>query len=740
MTRWPQHKTPKAKPQQPRATAPYNFVPLPEAIFLPDATETKIRHDPLGAKLLHGAIDLEVRTETTTYTRCAYPPGDDGLPVNETPSRQDFYHHGDPDRRPVIPGSSVRGMVRALVAILSYARITRRPPHGEPHIRDERLMHRAVADQLTATGKAYNERFLGQRGRGVIDFPGPDVRAGYLVQRGADWAIRPATTHHGSGFVRVGLRDLERIGVSSRESNKVVSVFVQPVPASDHPKGNFTLWYARSPRVAAGPAEGLVPATLVVSGAMPSRHMHTAVYAPDPRTEAIPIPRDTWEQFVIDRDMHRGLACRKVDEAGDPCFYLLHEGKLVFLGPTLFFRVPYEKSTLDFVPPGLTGGERLDLCESLFGTVDPQPRHGRVSFDDAVMEPLDRGASPFLGGPNDGRRTPGILSAPKPTSFQSYLVQPDGTGERRDMKGYSSRTPQETVLRGFKRYWHRGPPARVDLAEEPPAVDDTQHTVIRPVRAGVVFRGRVRFENLCPLELGALLAALELPEGCRHQLGLGKPLGLGSVRLGTTVHLVDPRARYGSLGATGELGAVERDEHLAAAREAFRAAIVRHHGDHVVSPNLPPSPSLWDLPRLGALRRLLTWDGRPRPQDTRYMELETFRQRPVLPTPAAVMGDPDPEVIAEVPQEGVEPVPVVATTVGATPPTAQARMGKITRFAQQKVYFLLDGASTPQWLTLNVDLFPLALWKKLDGNVFRAGRRVRVELRGEIVVRIVPLD
>lgn len=748
MARWPQHKTPSAS-QEPLATAPYNFVPLPEAVYLPPPADSDVKHDRLDPKRRHGTIDLEILTETATYTRCAHPPTDHATPVNGAASKQEFYHHGDAGR-PVIPGSSLRGMIRALVAILGYARIQ--------GVRDERMMHRAVADQLTDTGKRYNARFLGQRDRGVIDFPGADVRAGTLVKQGADWAIRPARTLKGSSFVRVGLRDLERIGVSSKLSNTTASVYVEPVAASAHPKERLTLWYARTARVSCTPAAGLVPATLVISGTMPSRHMHTAVYEPDPSAALIPIRRGLWEQFITDRELHRGLPCRKLENAGDPCFYLLDKGKLVFLGPTLFFRVPYDRSPMDFVPDGLKKkGDGLDLCDALFGAVDPEPRRGRVSFDDAVMVPLENGGSPFLPGGKDGRRTPGILSGPKPTSFQNYLVQPKGTGERRDLKGFSSPTPQETVLRGFKRYWHRGDPQPEDLSTTAPPPADTQHTVIRPVRAGVSFRARLRFENLTPRELGALLAALELPETCRHQLGMGKPLGLGSVRLRSAVQLVDPCKRFASLGDTGELSAKQRDELLTEAREAFRAVIVSHHNASVIEPKVPVAAELWEIPRLSGLRRMLTWEGHPRAYDTRYMDLARFKQRPVLPTPAAVMGAPDPQVVAEVPlmatpsiapgpgaPQGASAGPAagsIPTSATPAPAPVVIRAGEITRFAKQKVYFRLEGETTPRPpLTVNVDLFPLDAWKKLDGNALRAGRRVRVELRGEIVVRIVPAE
>jgi hypothetical protein len=53
------------------------------------------------------------------------------------------------------------------------------------------------------------------------------------------------------------------------------------------------------------------------------------------------------------------------------------------------------------------------------------------------------------------------------------------------------------------------------------------------VRAGVVFRTTIRFTNLSASELGALLGLLTLGAGEVHRLGMGKPLGFGSVRLST---------------------------------------------------------------------------------------------------------------------------------------------------------------------------------------------------------------
>ncbi len=62
----------------------------------------------------------------------------------------------------------------------------------------------------------------------------------------------------------------------------------------------------------------------------------------------------------------------------------------------------------------------------------------------------------------------------------------------------------------------------------------TQYTEIEPIMTGT-FTGKIRFENLTDIELGSLLFALDLPKGCAHKIGMGKPLGLGSVRI--TPHL-----------------------------------------------------------------------------------------------------------------------------------------------------------------------------------------------------------
>lgn len=651
----PEHVTPALDSR--RGQAPYNFVPLPEAIF---HAEPFRQHDRLDPERLHGFIELTITTETELYTRCAYPPDQEEQTVQQSRPRQAFYHFGD-ERRPVIPGSSLRGMVRTLVEILAYSRITRRPGPGDAQrILDEKLVHRAVADQDTPTGQAYNERFLKRIKKMEFDYPSDRVHAGYLEtgRTAGEWQIRPARKIQGVSFVRVKLDTLGQHGFSREEKNKVVDVWVKPEPKKPYPhRGGLILHYARTENLAtrtASPATapaGMEPGKLIYSGRMPSRHMHTVIYEQDARATPIPIPEAMWGQFCEDRDQQRGIgiACRRIRQSGDPLFYLVDaSGKLEFIGPTLFFRLPYKNYTGDYVPQAsVDADDPLDLAEAIFGTVngerDEKPQKGRLCFDDAEWV---GGDSPFMEG-NGGIRWPAVLSAPKPTSYQNYLVQSDLEGRREKLLSYSAPPPDNagsttTALRGFKLYWHRGS-ASEDLHLAPLTKHIKQYTVIHPVKPGIKFCGRVRFENLDELELGALLTALELPADYRHHLGMGKPLGMGSVRIEAATTLFDPVRRYQSLAADGRLEQTDQDGKLTKAREAFRDAIVRHHNSSVPTSPVPEDTDLWEIPRLRTLGMLLDWENKPSREKTAYLpNPKQFRDRQVLPTPAGVLGQPEP--------------------------------------------------------------------------------------------------
>jgi CRISPR-associated protein (TIGR03986 family) len=148
-----------------------------------------------------------------------------------------------------------------------------------------------------------------------------------------------------------------------------------------------------------------------------------------------------------------------------------------------------------------------------------------------------------------------ILSSPKPTTTRFYLQPTNGRprdGLDDSRAGYDS----DNELRGRKFYRHQGEanPAEYERATtaEFDGRDDQNRTVRGARKPGNKFQFTLDFHNLAPLELGALLWALELDGGSCHRLGFAKPLGFGSVKLQVTnLKVMDPEQRYGALNTDG---------------------------------------------------------------------------------------------------------------------------------------------------------------------------------------------
>ncbi len=170
---------------------------------------------------------------------------------------------------------------------------------------------------------------------------------------------------------------------------------------------------------------------------------------------------------------------------------------------------------------------------------------------------------------------------------------------------------------------------------------NTQHTVAEVLKAGTSFSGRVRFENLHPAELGALLAALKLPSDCAHKIGMGKPYGMGSIRIEPRLFLIDRARRYSSFfirPVDGENKLSEKKD--PAGIEAYLAEFVRHivaHSGMKADPEMDWYGLLKNNGRLRELYTMLLLHPIPDPQawisKTDYMDLPRFRHRDVLKKP-----------------------------------------------------------------------------------------------------------
>ncbi len=678
-------------------------------------------------------------------------------PVKNKP---EFFHTGD-ERKPVIPGSSLRGMLRALLEIVSYGKMQ--------WVSEKQLFFRTVDD--SAVGSYYNHRMVEELG--IVHSTGHPPAPGYHAQvEGGFFRVRKDGTYfiEECTVARVDTPDLLRLfGLTdsrdlyeldgrdlyertARNPNQTPKWLYQhreiwaDIDGTEkdyffpkqfttdrnnrrrmrHP--DLYLRFRRARNLAVARIQGKRSGKLVLTGHMNYKHL-TFLFVPlEQPTTPIEVPNDPREQDpnkrLVDRfhdDDQLTQWQKKAFSAGspptgqprqkdghlrdgDPVFFLRDENRnLVFFGRAQMFRLPYTRSPFDLVDPSLRSARHIDYAEALFGFVRTSrqleelgtvmPRQGdkqrayagRVIVTDAVLR--SDPANIWLAGDFDSKIEPRILATPKPTAFQHYLTQqhPDVKGK---LDHYDSTPPDsdKTTIRGHKLYWHQGLGTDQGLTleqiraaiKEPsqPIQGDTQHTRFKPLKPGVQFSFRVYFENLSDRELGALCWTLH-PHGEQgrrycHHLGMGKPLGLGTVELHAHLHIIDRPLRYDTLfnssgdnwqlgepavsensskstRSTAEVGEASKGEDLAIPEVLARLTRpFEEHLLHELNPE-PPCVRLADMLRIAMLLKLLEWPGyraeeggttylanqQPARPNTRYMKIQPneYRDRLVLPDP-----------------------------------------------------------------------------------------------------------
>jgi CRISPR-associated protein (TIGR03986 family) len=713
------------------ASAPYNFVPLPDKIVPAVSSPEELpRHDRFVPGRHSGHFEVSLTTLSPLFTRGPLTLGEfermeqqgEATPYfDKLKNKADFFTLNA--GKPVIPGSSLRGMLRAILEVVTYSKMTQ--------VNEGQIVHRAVAD-TSSVGDDYRKRVLqelplppGQNGGFHFSYPSPNIQAGYIEEQGGQWFIRPAQKPggHGESFVRVEHNNLQAVGLNlnALRHRAPRDVHVLPVArAVSNRTGHnqpLSLTVAVTPDVKMAPGPGLVPAKLVVSGHMNGKHWHAAVFEPDASATLIAVPDEMRRTYLDDFEFTRE-ATRPL-RSGSPVFYLMEGGALTFFGATVMMRLPYKNTVKKLIPAELRDPGKIDFAEAIFGFIrnDEELKQADIAVEQGHPARSYGGrvyvTNAAMTSPGERRLqtlTPRILSGPKPSSFQLYLVQP--SHDEGGLKHYDD--IGQTVPRGQKMYWHWDDKVGAsDYAEdvdkldaEGHALDDNgnpskQHTQICPVDTGTEFRFKIHFHNLSDEELGALCWTLHPFDGGEpgaeyaHKLGMGKPLGLGSVRLQATLHRLNRARRYRTLFAsTGDrwasprprpqdLGERENLEYYVQPFETFMHERLGHP---------ERIKFLFQTRRIASLLKMMQWPGQPahadgdiclpRRPNTRYMEIERdgvppnekneYKRRRVLPTPGAfgpLTGDYDHEEPVELQQVVARPTQAVESVTMIAEPT-----------------------------------------------------------------------
>jgi len=671
----PKHKNPQNRGRT--AVAPYNFIPLPEKVVTAydeadsgdNGLPAWMSHDTYHEEGLTGWIDCNIETQSPTYIRGMMTEaifkelGDSKkeLTPKEKEIRAPFFSAQDKKVegyfQPTIPGSSLRGMIRQLVEIISYGRMRWVDNSSKSFIR-------AVAAPHDDPLRAPYEQVIGRFSK--------NVRAGYFLQDGENWYIMPARKWAtGETFIKIKDKKVQSLGLSGyvpfNDSNYKPQLHKVSFDAKTErgKRGRFIDITGMGPR-----KTHRIAGNLICAGNMLESNQTRSQTSPRknqtlvllPNADAMPLKINP--QAIV--DYNHALTPFQRDDLGDwskgkgclghlnPVFYVTDKSndEVVAFGHNPNFRIPAWKAgskqaatPLDFVPEHLRKEGLPDFADAIFGWVEELDKDGdivgptgqyagRVFFGDARFEGSD---SDIWGK----MITPKILASPKPSTFQHYLTQ-NSPNRKKELSHYAS-SSKNTQIRGYKRYWHKG--SQPDIEET--KVEDkneTQLTRIIPLNVGVRFNCRIHFENMRPEELGALWWALALPgdvqQTYHHKIGMGKPLGMGALSVTPKLHLVTPDSRYNTLFNNDDWQESEQNTDATECVTAFEQHILKTlHGGKADSRQLAKEP------RIKMLLAMLQWrEGNNEwLEQTRYMEIERgagktneYKDRPVLPDPLHV--------------------------------------------------------------------------------------------------------
>lgn len=199
-----------------------------------------------------------------------------------------------------------------------------------------------------------------------------------------------------------------------------------------------------------------------------------------------------------------------------PVFFKIENDKIVTLGLSYLYKLPYNKRIKQCLGEQ-HNSNKYDLSECIFGEIKKKDSlKGRVQISHALCDEeypfeIEGGIAPYMG-------------SPKPTYYPIYLEQKGENGFLPENGKFSTMMDKNARLRGWKMY-----PARKyyqkEFSVEENQQDNTNPSI--PLGAGSKFKFRVRFHNLKPVELGAILYSVKLQKQSCHTLGFGKAFGYG---------------------------------------------------------------------------------------------------------------------------------------------------------------------------------------------------------------------
>ncbi|PKI12731.1 TIGR03986 family type III CRISPR-associated RAMP protein [Colwellia sp. 12G3] len=479
---------------------PYHFVPLSKWIYMPDWAHL-VSHDVPFKDGYSGVIDY---TLTNSTPLCV---GGDQKQANGEPTLVQWAK--DPKGNPVIPGSSLKGMIRNVLEIATFGKFS--------GIDDSHFAYRDVSSKSHYLSNVVQKNV---------------VLPAWLKfnSNSKNWELttcKAAKVKHSKLKAALG-KTIKNIDPAvTKYKSLPLSQSINITTFVKEGKQGRVTWVENIE--AAGEEGHLVFCNNRIKGmgqSKPDDYEFSYCFYGDEQSVSVSndeINDKANKMFISHGEEQIAYLVNNQSEKGIPVFALFEKGqaKLHSLGLAKMPRVLYNHSATDLATihqtQARTSEHYFDMSELMFGTLREQgfSLKSRVSFSDASVTK------------NQGVMvsTSVTLNGPKATFKGAYLEQKSG-GE------YTDYDNKNAKIAGWKRY------VTQSKFEENPSDNKNLNvkSQLELLNINSQFSGKIVFHNLKNEELGALLWSLslgksEVAQKQYHGLGHGKSLGAGAVQL-----------------------------------------------------------------------------------------------------------------------------------------------------------------------------------------------------------------
>ena len=477
-------------------------------------------HVPTSGGMATRSIDyaLTIKAESPIYVRNGVPKSVD----KDNPLAKSF---NNINNEYFIPGSSIKGMLRSVMEIMSFGRMGNKVNDHRYSVRDfqnDTIYPKSALAKEVLCGwlfKKDGEYFLDDCGK-----------PGRISHKTLDSLCKPEKKI--SAFYK---KD-QNITKDSKSAKAKYDVFY-----FDKNNHKFILDYTDVDRPIYKIDDHGKPGIIVFSG-QPGvrietegelgRGKHLEFIFFNPEYNDVPVEEEAIRNFFFayyehDKNQQKDdWKWRKGQlDKGEkiPVFFRIEsnsgKGAIKDIGLSLLYKITYDHSIKDAINLHQKEETGYDLAETIFGYTEKNDSlKGRVHVGHAfvIKEVIP------LQEKNE------VLAGPKASYYPNYIEQsPNNDGK---VGNYKTFMDESAKIRGWKRYpVHRGD---VKANAAPVIKGNTNEKMgskFKPLPVGTEFNFQIHYHNLRKEELGALISAITFhnTEGLFHSIGSGKPLGYG---------------------------------------------------------------------------------------------------------------------------------------------------------------------------------------------------------------------